>query len=178
MTRRIFICPTPSSSAASSGVIWNSARPTTVAGRKSFVTKIVSQQITKIINIAPLLNEEDIGVCGHLYSLALGSVDNTRRFEADPDRLAVAVPEIYALPLLGDRVVLNITDALIGQYEGEWPRIAALFRRAEPALVQPRSGGARHAGHPGTGRGTACRRCPANKTPVGALCQRQSASTG
>ncbi len=87
-------------------------------GRKSFVTKIVSQQITKIISIAPLLNEEDIGVCGQLYSLALGSVDNTRRFEADPDRLAVAVPEIYALPSLGDRVVLNITDALIGQYEG------------------------------------------------------------
>jgi hypothetical protein len=89
-----------------------------VAGRKSFVTKIVSQQITKIINIAPLLNEEEIGVCGQLYSLALGSVDNTRRFEADPDRLAVAVPEICALPLLGDRVVLNITDALLGQYEG------------------------------------------------------------
>ena len=35
-----------------------------------------------------------------------------------PDRLAVAVPEIYALPALGDRVVLNITDALIGQYAG------------------------------------------------------------
>ncbi len=88
------------------------------AGRKSFVTKIVSQQITKIINIAPLLNDEDLGVCGQLYSLALGSVDNTRRFEASPDRLAVAVPEICALPLLGDRVALNITDALIGQYEG------------------------------------------------------------
>ena len=87
-------------------------------GRKSFVTKIVSQQITKIINISPLLNEDDIGVCGQLYSLALGSVDNTRRFEADPARLAGAVPEIFALPLLGDRVVLNITDALIGQYEG------------------------------------------------------------
>jgi hypothetical protein len=89
-----------------------------VAGRKSFVTKIVSQQITKIINIAPLLNDEDIGVCGQLYTLALGSVDNTRRFESEPDRLAVAVPEICALPLLGDRVALNITDALIGQYEG------------------------------------------------------------
>jgi hypothetical protein len=87
-------------------------------GRKSFVTKLVSRQITKIISIAPLLNEYDAGVCGHLYSLALGSVDNTRRFDGDPDRLAVAVPEIYALPMLGDRVVLNITDALIGQYEG------------------------------------------------------------
>ena len=87
-------------------------------GRKSFVSKIVSQQITKIISIAPLLNREDAGVCGHLYSVALGSVDNTLRFEGDAGRLAVAVPEIYALPVLGDRVALNITDALIGQYEG------------------------------------------------------------
>ena len=48
----------------------------------------------------------------------MGSVDNTLRFQEDPGRLAVAVPEIYALPTVGDRVVLNITDALIGQYEG------------------------------------------------------------
>ena len=87
-------------------------------GRKSFVTKIVSRQITKIISVAPLLNDNVIGVCGHLYSLAMASVDNTMRFEGDADRLAVAVPEIYALPALGDRVALNITDALIGQYEG------------------------------------------------------------
>jgi hypothetical protein len=87
-------------------------------GRRSFVSKIVSRQITRIISIAPLLNQEDAGVCGHLYSLSLGSVDNTLRFESDSGRLAIAVPEIYALPVLGDRVALNITDALIGQYEG------------------------------------------------------------
>jgi hypothetical protein len=87
-------------------------------GRKSFVSKLVSRQMTKIISIAPLLNENEIGVSGQLYSLALGSVDNTLRFEDDADRLATAVPEIYALPALGDRVALNITDALIGQYEG------------------------------------------------------------
>ncbi len=87
-------------------------------GRKSFFSKLVSRQITKIISVAPLLNQETAGVCGHLYGLSLGSVDNTLRFTGDPDRLAVAVPEIYALPLLGDRVALNVTDALIGQYEG------------------------------------------------------------
>ena len=87
-------------------------------GRKSFVSQLVSRDITKIISVAPLLNDNVTGVCGHLYSLTMSSVDNTMRFEGDPDRLAVAVPEIYALPSLGDRVVLNITDALIGQYEG------------------------------------------------------------
>jgi hypothetical protein len=88
-------------------------------GRKSFVSKLVSKELTKIINLPPLLNHYQAGVCGNLYSLALGSVDNVFRFERDPERLATAVPEIYALPTLGDRVVLSIVDALICQYEGE-----------------------------------------------------------
>ena len=87
-------------------------------GKRSFVSKLVTRHITKIISIAPLLNQDSAGVCGHLYGLAMGSVDNTLRFQGDPGRLAVAVPEIYALPVLGDRVVFNITDALIGQYAG------------------------------------------------------------
>jgi hypothetical protein len=89
------------------------------AGRRSFVSKLVSRGMTKIINITPLLNHNTAGVSGHLYSLALGSVDNSIRFEHDLFRLSVAVPEIYALPTLSDRVVLNITDALICQYQGE-----------------------------------------------------------
>lgn len=87
-------------------------------GKKSYVSKLVSQQMTKIISVVPLMNENDAGVCGHFFSLGLGSVDNTRRFESNPDRLAVALPEIYALPVIGDRVVLNVTDALLAQYEG------------------------------------------------------------
>jgi hypothetical protein len=59
------------------------------------------------------------GVNGCLSSLALGSVDNTARFESQPDRLARAVPEIYAQVPLVDHTVLNIMDALVGQYQGE-----------------------------------------------------------
>jgi len=88
-------------------------------GRKSFVTKLLTQEISKIINITPLLNHDLAGVTGNLYSLAMGSVDNTIRFEKEADHLAQAVPEIYALTNLSDHVVLNITDALICQYEGE-----------------------------------------------------------
>lgn len=88
-------------------------------GRKSFVSKLVSKGMTKIINLSPLLNHYRAGVSGNLYSLAIGAVDNTLRFETDPERLAKAVPEIYALEAVGDRVVLSIVDALICQYEGE-----------------------------------------------------------
>jgi len=88
-------------------------------GRKSFVTKLLTQEISKIINITPLLNHDVAGVTGNLYSLAMGSVDNTIRFEKEAEHLAQAVPEIYALTNLSDHVALNITDALICQYEGE-----------------------------------------------------------
>ena len=88
-------------------------------GRKSFVSKLVTMGMTKIINITPMMNHNDAGVFGNLFSLASGSVDNFARFDSDRDRMATAVPEIYALPALSDKVVLNITDALICQYEGE-----------------------------------------------------------
>ena len=87
-------------------------------GRKSFLSKLVSRELTKHINISPLLNHNVAGVSGNLYSLTSGSVDNFLRFESDPERLAVAVPEIYAKTNLSDHVVLNIVDALICQYEG------------------------------------------------------------
>ena len=88
-------------------------------GRKSFVTRLLTKQVTKVINITPMLNHNAAGVNGHLYSLAQGSVDNFIRFENDLLRLSTAVPEIFALPAVGDKVALNITDALICQYHGE-----------------------------------------------------------
>ena len=66
-------------------------------GRRSYVSALVTSNMTKIINVVPLLNHNLAGVVGCLHSLALGSIDNALRFEADPDRLATAVPEIYAL---------------------------------------------------------------------------------
>lgn len=88
------------------------------AGRRSFFSKLVSRRITKLISVTPLMNEDTAGVCGHFYSLALGSVDNTRRFDDDSSRLAVALPEIVAQPPLTDHTVLYVTDALLGQCQG------------------------------------------------------------
>jgi hypothetical protein len=88
------------------------------AGRRSFFSKLVSQRVTKLISVTPLMNEDAAGLCGHFYSLALGSVDNTRRFSDDTSRLAVALPEIVAQPSISDHTVLYVTDALLGQCQG------------------------------------------------------------
>lgn len=88
-------------------------------GRKSFVSKLLSDKVDKIINLSPLLNHNLAGVNGNLFGLAMASVDNSIRFQMGPDRLAVAIPEINAVPQVGDNVVLSITDALIAQYQGQ-----------------------------------------------------------
>ena len=87
-------------------------------GRKSFVSSLVSHELTKIISVSPLLNHTLAGVSGNIYGLAVGSVDNVARFETDSERMAVAIPEIYNLPAVCDKVVLSVVDALICQYEG------------------------------------------------------------
>jgi hypothetical protein len=91
----------------------------TKSSRYSHFSKLLTRQLTKIIPISPLLNHNLAGVCGNLYSLAMSSADNTIRFSPDASRLARAVPEMVAQPELGDRVAVCITDALIGQYEGQ-----------------------------------------------------------
>lgn len=89
-----------------------------VSGRRSHVTRLITDEMTRIINISPMLNHNEARVAGALFSLASGSVDNFLRFEGDSYRLEIAIPEIYALESVGDRVALNIVDALIAQYEG------------------------------------------------------------
>jgi hypothetical protein len=88
-------------------------------GRRSFVTRLLTKELTKVICVTPMLNHNAAGVNGHLYSLAQGGVDNFIRFENDLLRLSTAVPEIFALPAISDKVVLCVTDALLCQYHGE-----------------------------------------------------------
>lgn len=90
-----------------------------LGSRRSFVSRLLTRQPVKIISIAPLLSSNAAGTTGHLLSLALGAVDNTRRFEINAPSLAVAAPEILAQTDIPDALVLCITDALVGQYLGE-----------------------------------------------------------
>lgn len=102
-------------------LVWGDSefgKSTDGVGRKSFVSRLVTRQITRIINVSPMLNHNLTGVSGNLFSLALGTVDNTQRFESSAERLATAVPEIYGLPAIADKVALNVVDALICQHEG------------------------------------------------------------
>ena len=93
--------------------------------RKSHLSRLLTGEMTRSISICPLLNHNRAGVSGHLVGLVDGSMDNSHRFSRSGSILAVAVPEILAIEdeaqrrLLGDRLVLGITDALFCQYLGQ-----------------------------------------------------------
>ena len=88
-------------------------------GRKSYVTRLLTHDITKIVSVAPVLSHSVSGVHGHLTGLAWAGVDNTIRFFNDPARMAESVPEICALDDIMPKVVLAVGDALICQFRGE-----------------------------------------------------------
>jgi hypothetical protein len=88
-------------------------------GRRSFMSRLITKDITKHIAIVPLMNHNTAGVSGALFNLSLGSVDNTIRFEARRSGMTEAIPEIFGQPEIFDRLALVIVDALICQYQGE-----------------------------------------------------------
>ena len=58
------------------------------------------------------------GLAGCIYNMTLPNVDNWRRFTQFESLGAYAMAEIYADPVIRDKVVLNIMDALVAAYAG------------------------------------------------------------
>ena len=88
-------------------------------GRRSHVSKLLTQEVTRIIPVTPILTHHSGGIYCHLLSLAFGSVDNMYRFETDPSRTEESVPELCALDDLMPKVAFGVTDALVGQVRGD-----------------------------------------------------------
>jgi len=105
--------PPPDSSDTLSGV-----SPIPQTSLNSHFARLVSTICTKIINVPVLTDNASIGIDGCLGSLALGSVDNNRRFVGDPSYGDPAICDILNNPLLRRKVVVNILDALVAQYAG------------------------------------------------------------
>lgn len=84
----------------------------------SHLSKIVANEVTKIINLPVLSDNVRNGVAGCLYNVTIPNIDNWRRFGVPPDFGASSIPEIYADPHIGPKVVLNLMDGLQAQYAG------------------------------------------------------------
>jgi uncharacterized protein (DUF362 family) len=84
----------------------------------SHFSKILSSEVTKIINVPVMSISETNGIAGCIYNMTVPNIDNWRRF-AQGSRLGEdSLAEIYANPLIAKKVVFNLMDGLIAEYAG------------------------------------------------------------
>ena len=83
-------------------------------GKSSYFSKVLTQTLTKVINVPVLKNAGPTVTCC-FKNLSYGSLSNTSRLH----RLWMkSVVEPVAFPVLRDKVVLNIADGLQSCYDG------------------------------------------------------------
>jgi hypothetical protein len=84
----------------------------------SHFSKIVSNEVDKIINVPVMSVSETNGIAGCIYNMTIPNIDNWRRFAQGSRFGAESLAEIYANPLIARKVVFNLMDGLIAQYAG------------------------------------------------------------
>lgn len=85
---------------------------------ESHFCRIVSSEITKIINVPVMSDSATNGIAGCLYNVTIPNVDNWRRFAQASGFAASGIPEIYSNPLIAGKMVINIMDGLVAEYAG------------------------------------------------------------
>src|SRR2546429_1862107 len=84
----------------------------------SHFSKIISTEITKIINVPVMSISEMNGIAGCLYNVTIPNIDNWRRFAQGSRFGAESIAEIYSNPVIAKKVVFNLMDGLVAQYAG------------------------------------------------------------
>ena len=88
-----------------------------ISSDDSHFARILSSEVTKVINVPVMSDSGSCGIAGCLYNMTIPNIDNWRRFTQSRWGHA-AIPEIYRTPMVGPKVVLNIMDGLVAQYAG------------------------------------------------------------
>jgi Domain of unknown function (DUF362) len=83
----------------------------------SHFARILSSEVTKVINVPVMSDSGSCGIAGCLYNMTIPNIDNWRRFTQSLWGHA-AIAEIYRTPMIRPKVVLNIMDGLVAQYAG------------------------------------------------------------
>ena len=84
----------------------------------SHFAKVIANDVTKIINVPVMSNNEMNGIAGCLYNVTIPNIDNWRRFSQGSPFGAASLADIYANPIVGKKVVFNLMDGLLAQYGG------------------------------------------------------------
>jgi hypothetical protein len=88
--------------------------------RRSYVSKIVASRVNKIINLPVLKHHQSAGVTIALKNMSHGFVNNVNRSHLTPtlNACGVFIPSVVNLPVIRQKVVLHIADAVKASYHG------------------------------------------------------------
>jgi uncharacterized protein (DUF362 family) len=84
----------------------------------SHFSKIISTEVTRIINVPVMSSNEMNGIAGCIYNVTIPNIDNWRRFAQGSRFGAESLAEIYSDPVIAKKVAFNLMDGLVAQYAG------------------------------------------------------------
>jgi uncharacterized protein (DUF362 family) len=88
--------------------------------RRSYVSNFFSKEINKMVNLCLLKHHQSAGVTLALKNLSHGLVNNVNRSHASTTANACGlfIPAVVDLPIVREKVVLNILDGVKAAYHG------------------------------------------------------------
>ena len=88
--------------------------------RRSYVAKVITQRVNKIINLPVLKHHQSAGVTIALKNMSHGFVNNVNRSHLTPTLNACGtfIPAVVSLPIIRQKVVLHVVDAVKASYHG------------------------------------------------------------
>lgn len=91
-----------------------------VTARRSYAAQFITKQVNKLINLPVLKDHQSAGVTLCLKNLSHGLVNNVNRSHATSSLNAcnMFIPTAVSMPVIRNKVVLNILDGVKGMYNG------------------------------------------------------------
>jgi uncharacterized protein (DUF362 family) len=88
--------------------------------RRSYLSRFISKDVNKMINLCLLKHHQSAGVTIALKNLSHGLVNNVSRSHSSPtlNTCGTFIPNIVDHPIIRKKVVLNICDGILGAYHG------------------------------------------------------------
>jgi uncharacterized protein (DUF362 family) len=94
--------------------------PRDAHSRRSHVVKFLTRDVNKLINLGVLKHHQSAGVTIALKNLSHGLVNNVARSHISSSNNACGafIPAVIDIPVIRNKVVLNIIDGIKGAYHG------------------------------------------------------------
>jgi uncharacterized protein (DUF362 family) len=88
--------------------------------RRSYLAKFITRDVNKMVNLCVLKHHQSAGITLALKNMSHGLVNNVFRSHNDPSNNSCGsfIPAIVDHPIIREKVVLNITDAIKAAYHG------------------------------------------------------------